>query len=189
MNKLFKSFVIVVTMLFLLSPICFGATPELKKQIKKENLALDENIVLRYGTATEKMYKITDNDGLLNELCNSIIEDKETPITDKISAEKEYLGYISYINPKAPDSLYYVSEMKIYKDKCKPYVTLYQLKTGKIIKSKVYKADEYAISPFKENSILNIWLDDKCKSKLVNGKWVKTNEKEKVMSHWEIVKN
>lgn len=160
-----------------------------KKQIKKENLALDENIVLRYGTATEKMYKITDNDGLLNELCNSIIEDKETPITDKISAEKEYLGYISYINPKAPDSLYYVSEMKIYKDKCKPYVTLYQLKTGKIIKSKVYKADEYAISPFKENSILNIWLDDKCKSKLVNGKWAKTNEKEKVMSHWEIVKN
>lgn len=159
-----------------------------KKQIKKENLALDENIVLRYGTATEKMYKITDNDGLLNELCNSI-EDKETPITDKISAEKQYLGYISYINPKAPDSLYYVSEMKIYKDKCKPYVTLYQLKTGKIIKSKVYKADEYAISPFKENSILNIWLDDKCKSKLVNGKWVKTNEKEKVMSHWEIVKN
>ncbi len=159
-----------------------------KKQIKKENLALDENIVLRYGTATEKMYKITDNDGLLNELCNSI-EDKETPITDKISAEKEYLGYISYTNPKAPDSLYYVSEMKIYKDKCKPYVTLYQLKTGKIIKSKVYKGDEYAISPFKENSILNIWLDEKCKSKLVNGKWVKTNEKEKVMSHWEIVKN
>lgn len=37
MNKLFKSFVIVVTMLFLLSPICFGATPELKKQIKKED--------------------------------------------------------------------------------------------------------------------------------------------------------
>lgn len=159
-----------------------------KKQIKKENLALDENIVLRYGTATEKMYKITDNDGLLNELYNSI-EDKETPITDKISAEKEYLGYISYTNPKAPDSLYYVSEMKIYKDKCKPYVTLYHLKTGKIIKSKVYKADEYATSPFKENSILNIWFDDKCKSRLVNGKWVKTNEKEKVMSHWEIVKN
>lgn len=159
-----------------------------KKQIKKENLTLDENIVLRYGTATEKMYKITDNDGLLNELCKPI-ENKEIPIADRISAEKEYLGYISYINPKAPDSLYYVSEMKIYKDKCKPYVTLYQLKTGKTVKSKVYKADEYAISPFKENSILNIWLDDKCKSKLVNGKWVKTNEKEKVMSHWEIVKN
>lgn len=159
-----------------------------KKQIKKENLTLEEDIVLRYGTATEKMYKITDNEGLLNELCKSI-EDKEISIADKISAEKEYLGYISYTNPKAPDSLYYVSEMKIYKDKCKPYVTLYQLKTGRTIKSKVYKADEYSISPFKENSILNIWFDDKCKSKFIDGKWIKTNEKEKVMSHWEIVKN
>lgn len=159
-----------------------------KKQIKKENLALDENVVLRYGIATEKMYKIIDNDGLLNELCD-FIEDKGIPITDKISAEKEYFGYISYINPEAPESLYYVSEMKIYKNKRKPYVTLYQLKTGKIIKSKVYKADEYSISPFKENSILNIWFDEKCKSKFIDGKWVKTNEKEKVMSHWEIVKN
>lgn len=159
-----------------------------KKQIKKENLTLEEDIVLRYGTVTEKMYKITDNDGLLNELCD-FIEDKEIPITDRISAEKEYLGYISYINPKAPESLCYVSEMKIYKNKRKPYVTLYQLKTGKTIKSKVYKADEYAISPFKENSILNIWFDDKCKNKLVNGKWVKTNEKEKVMIHWEVLKN
>ena len=159
-----------------------------KKQIKKENLDIDESLVLRYGTATEKMYKITDNEGLLNELCKSI-EDKEISIADKISAEKEYLGYISYTNPKAPDSLYYVSEMKIYKDKRKPYVTLYQLKTGRTIKSKVYKADEYSISPFKENSILNIWFDDKCKSKFIDGKWIKTNEKEKVMSHWEIVKN
>lgn len=158
-----------------------------KKQIKKENIPLCEDVVLRYGTATEKMYRITDNDGLLLELCKSI-PNKEISISDKICSEKEYLGYISYTNANAPDSLYYVSEMKIYKDKCKPYVTLYQLKTGEIIKSKVYKADEYAMCPFKENSVLNIWFDDKCKSKPINGKWVKTNEKEKVMSHWEIIK-
>lgn len=45
MNKLFKSSVIVVTMLFLLSPICFGTTPELKKQIKKESGSLFEKII------------------------------------------------------------------------------------------------------------------------------------------------
>ena len=45
MNKLFKSFVIVVTMLFLLSPICFGTTPELKKQLKKESGSLFEKII------------------------------------------------------------------------------------------------------------------------------------------------
>lgn len=45
MNKLFKSFVIILTMLFLLSPICFGATPELKKKIKKEDGSLFEKII------------------------------------------------------------------------------------------------------------------------------------------------
>ncbi len=45
MNKLFRSFVITLTMLFLLSPICFGATPELKKQIKKEDGSLFEKII------------------------------------------------------------------------------------------------------------------------------------------------
>lgn len=45
LNKLFKSFVIILTMLFLLSPICFGATPELKKQIKKEDGSLFEKII------------------------------------------------------------------------------------------------------------------------------------------------
>lgn len=45
MNKLFKSFVIILTMLFLLSPICFGATPELKKQIKKEDGSLFKKII------------------------------------------------------------------------------------------------------------------------------------------------
>ena len=45
MNKLFKSFVIVVTMLFLLSPVSFGATSELKKQIKKEDGSLFEKII------------------------------------------------------------------------------------------------------------------------------------------------
>lgn len=45
LNKLFKSFVIVVTMLFLLFPVSFGATPELKKQIKKEDGSLFEKII------------------------------------------------------------------------------------------------------------------------------------------------
>lgn len=45
MNKISKSFVIMITILFLLSPICFGATPEIKKQIKKEDGSLFEKII------------------------------------------------------------------------------------------------------------------------------------------------
>lgn len=159
-----------------------------KKQIKKENLDVDESLVLQYGTTTEKMYKITDNDGLLKELCKSI-QNKSILISERIIAEKEYLGYIEYKNLNFPDSLYFVSEIKIYKDKCKPYVTLYSIKTGETIKTKVISANEYSVCPFKENNILNVWFDEKYKSKLIDGKWTKTNEKEKVMSHWEIMKS
>ena len=159
-----------------------------KKQIKKENLDIDESLVLQYGTATEKMYKITDNNGLLKELCKSI-QNKNIPISERIIAEKEYLGYIEYKNLNFPDSLYFVFEIKTYKDKCKPYVTLYSIKTGETIKTKVISANEYSVCPFKENNILNVWFDDKYKSKLIDGKWTKTNEKEKVMSHWEIMKS
>lgn len=159
-----------------------------KKQFKKNKINLDENLIAKYSTTTEKMYKIIDNDGLVKELCNAV-NNKEIPLTDRLSAEKEYLGYIDYKNPKASEGLYYVTEMKVYKDKCKPYVTLYHLKTGTTLKTKVVSANEYANAPFKENSILNVWFDDKYKSKLVNGKWIRTDEKEKVMAHWEIIKN
>ena len=55
MNKLFRSFVITLTMLFLLSPICFGATPELKKQIKKSPQAIaDFKIMPTFATANQK---------------------------------------------------------------------------------------------------------------------------------------
>lgn len=159
-----------------------------KKQLKKNKINLDENLIAKYSTNTEKMYKIIDSDGLVKELCNAV-NNKEIPLTDRLSAEKEYLGYIDYKNLKAPEGLYYVTEMKVYKDKCKPYVTLYHLKTGVVLKTKVVSANEYANTPFKENSILNVWFDDKYKSQLVNGKWIRTDEKEKVMAHWEIMKN
>ena len=159
-----------------------------KKQLKKNKINLDENLIAKYSTTTEKMYKIIDSDGLVKELCNAV-NNKEIPLTDRLSAEKEYLGYIDYKNLKAPEGLYYVTEMKVYKDKCKPYVTLYHLKTGITLKTKVVSANEYANAPFKENSILNVWFDDKYKRQLVNGKWIKTDEKEKVMAHWEIMKN
>lgn len=159
-----------------------------KKQLKKNKINLDENLIAKYSTNTEKMYKIIDSDGLVKELCNAV-NNKEIPLTDRLSAEKEYLGYIDYKNLKAPEGLYYVTEMKVYKDKCKPYVTLYHLKTGMTLKTKVVSANEYANAPFKKNSILNVWFDDKYKSQLVNGKWIRTNEKEKVMTHWEIMKN
>ena len=45
MNKLFKSLVIVITILFLFSPISFGAEVDFKEQIKSEEGSLFEKII------------------------------------------------------------------------------------------------------------------------------------------------
>lgn len=49
---------------------------------------------------TEKILKISDIDGLINELCSNI-QDKEISIIDRISVRREYLGYINYTKFKS----------------------------------------------------------------------------------------
>ena len=45
MKKIVKSFVIVITVLFLLSPFCFAEDVDFKKQIKSEDGSLFEKII------------------------------------------------------------------------------------------------------------------------------------------------
>lgn len=44
-KKVFKSLLIVITILFLLCPMCFGADVKFKEQIKKEDGSLFEKII------------------------------------------------------------------------------------------------------------------------------------------------
>lgn len=146
-----------------------------------------ESFIKTYSKETDKQFREFDYDKALYVYWDNLMDIKIC-ISKIIQYQKEYLGYIDYRKSNAPDNLYYVSEMKVYRDKCKPYVLLYSIKTGEIIKTKVTSSNEYAVNPFKENNILNVWFRDKNKSKLINGKWTKTNEKEKVMTHWEVLK-
>lgn len=161
-----------------------------KKQIKKDNCNIDESILQKYCTKeTNKMYRFDDGVGadMLTEMTVAI-PNKSISVSELIAAQKEYLGYIEYVNPKLPKSWWYVTELKTYKNKFKPYVTLYNLHTGEILKTKVVNSNEYTSTPFTEGSILNVWFGEKAKCKLINSKWQKTNEKETVMNHWEMVK-
>ncbi len=160
-----------------------------RKQIKKADvikLNINENIFRKYvSNETEKLYKNIDIQGYINEIVKKI-SNKSLSIKKQIEVEKEYLGYISYINPKAPEGLYYVADFKTYKDKCKPYLELYHLKTGETIKTKVVSAKEFSGNPFKQGNVLNCWFKEKNKVKMVDGKWEKTDELEKVLYSWEV---
>ena len=141
-----------------------------KKQFKKEKIALDDETMSKFATSTDKMYKITDGEGLIKELCNRL-EDKSIPIKERLTAEAEYLGYIDYINPKATN-YGYVLQIDI---KYSPRIKIYRLDTGETVTYKLAKKD-YNNNPISNHDLLKFTFERRNKSRLVDGKWQKCLE-------------
>ena len=115
-----------------------------KKQLKKDKCDIPEEIVLKYATATTAMYKFTDLDGMLKELIADI-PDADVPVQCRLNAEREYLGYLSYIDTTRP----YDAVVMNINTKYKTFkVQLYQISTGKITTVKLRK------NSFEKNPIL-----------------------------------
>lgn len=141
-------------------------------------------IIKNNSKETATQFRNFDYNSALIEIWNKLNPKKS--LKKIIKYQLEYLGYIDYVNDNSPEGIYYVTEYKTYKDKCKPYVTLYHLKTGESIKTKVISAKEFSLHPFNQGDILNVWFKDQNKRKLVDGNWVKTDELEKVINTWEV---
>ena len=164
----------------------FGESKIIKKKKIEEN-HLDENIIRQYSEReTEKQYSRIDNMGLINALSQNI-EDKPLSIKEQIQFEQEYLESIVYANAKAPKGMYYVVECKFYNDKTKPYLRLYNLRTGEYLKTKITSGKLFIESPFKEGNVINvIKMDERKKRKKICGEWKITDEKEKVLAKWDV---
>lgn len=164
----------------------FGKSKVIKKNKLLEN-NIDEAIVRRYSEKeTEKQFREINNIGLIKELSN-FIEDKPLSIKEQIKFEQEYLEYIVYKNPKSPKNMFYVVETKFYKDKTKPYLTLYDLKNGEYLKTKITAGKKFVEKPFVEGNVIHVKdFREKNKIKKVNGAWIKTDELEKVVNEWDV---
>ena len=141
-----------------------------KKQFKKEKITLDDETMSKFATSTDKMYKITDSEGLIKELCNRL-EDKSIPIKERLTAEAEYLGYIDYINPKATNYGYVLD----IDTKYSPRIKIYRLDTGETVTYKLTKKD-YNNNPISNHDLLKFTFERRNKSRLVDGKWQKCLE-------------
>ena len=141
-----------------------------KKQFKKEKITLDDETMSKFATSTDKMYKITDSEGLIKELCNRV-EDKSIPIKERLTAEAEYLGYIDYINPKAINYGYVLD----IDTKYSPRIKIYRLDTGETATYKLAKKD-YNNNPISNHDLLKFTFERRNKSRLVDGKWQKCLE-------------
>ena len=99
----------------------------------------------------------------------------------------EYLGSPVTTIKNLSENFMEVIEFKTYKDKHRPYITLYILKTGEKIKTKITDSKLFSSNPFKLYDILKTAkLSNKKKIKNVNGKWIKTDEDEKALTSWEV---
>lgn len=161
-----------------------------RKQIKKSDYkALNINMDLFdgcYETETPKMYKGLHMDIYIKRVSDAI-ENTSLSIKEQIKYEQEYLEYIIYTNPKAPKNMFYVVECKFYKDKTKPYLVLYNLRTGDTLKTKITSEKKFVEKPFLQGNVLNVLeFKEKNKMKMIAGTWTKTSEKEKIVTEWDV---
>ena len=165
------------------------ATAKIIAKNKMESLGVGEYLMSKYAAKeTKSQYRELDNEGLIKELCSKV-ENKPLSITEQIKFEVEYLGYPVYTNSNMADYYYIVTEFSQYSDASRPYFTLYNLKTGDSIKTKIRQSKIYKESPFGLYSVLDIrGFTYKNKTKLVNGEWQKVDELEAIVETYEVVK-
>lgn len=161
-----------------------------RKQIKIadiEQLGIDENLLKKYSqTKTPKLYKDLDMDGYISEIIPTI-PNKPLSIKNQLKAECEYLGSPISTWKGVSDDYYVITEFKTYKDKTKPYVTLYQVNSGELVKTKVKDGRFYLLAPFGLYDLIKVVrFSTQKKTKCIGGKWQKTDEDEQILSEWEV---
>lgn len=157
-----------------------------KKQISKDKTSLPEETVLKYATATSKLYKVFNMNGLLSEMC-STIEDKSISLSEIIAAEIEYLGYIQTTIPSLNDNYYAIVDIN---DKyANRVVKLYRLNNGDMITVKI-KGKVFVDNPVKKNDIIKtLDISEEPKwGKTPEGEWYRKEETELILKKWANVR-
>ena len=157
-----------------------------KKILKKDKLSLPLELVQKYAISeTEKQYRFDPEtmEALLNEVIDDI-PDEELPLCERLDAEREYLGYISYIDPKLENTGLVLSVDTKYS----PKITVYMLSTGETITYKLQKV-LYQKKPFDSGTFIKFYAEERQKSRKVDGQWVKLDDTEMWITNYLIKEN
>lgn len=165
---------------------CFGPTLTLlnivelfnkyygRKQINKDENDIPLEVLSKYSTETKSMFKISDNDALVRELC-SMIPKKELPLEVRLKAQYNTYGYISYTDPSRPNTAVI---MEIDTRYSTFRAQLYRLYDGQTITVKV-KKKTYEQMPIAVGMVINYRTDKQPAWKMdENGKWQKDYSRE-----------
>ena len=153
-----------------------------KKMINKEKTVYPHDILRKYSKETDARFNVYDMDGFCSEIL-ATFEDKDLPITERLKAQSEYLGYIEYTNPKAKNYGFVLDIDTRYS----PKISLYLLDSGDTIAVKMSKK-EYESSGLCKHQVIKFVTEDKPKKKLVDGHWTESEETEKWFKAYKIYK-
>jgi hypothetical protein len=100
----------------------------------------------------------------------------------------EFLEYVVYKNEKISEHYYFVMDFKTYKNKSTPYLTLYRVKDGEQVKTKITKGSMFEEEPFALYSVLgNVEFRESNKRKFIDGKFVETDETELIINRYDVL--
>lgn len=157
---------------------------------KLDQLDISEFLVKKYSNKeTKTQYRELDNAGLIKEVC-STIDDDSMDIVEQVKAESEYLGSVSYTNPKMKDYYWIVVVFDDSRNSTRPYVTIRRICNGEEIQTRIKKSSVFREHPFGLYSIIRmdtVTYEYK-KKKTEDGKWVDSDVLEPILCGYDVVK-
>jgi len=177
---------------YLLEIIDIFDTFFLRKQIKKsdlEKLGISKYLMTKFARKeTTALYKDIDTVSIIRYLVSKL-DNKPMSVIENVKFDLEYLEFTSYVNSNVSDKFYIVIDFVTYKNKCKPYLKLRQIKTGKEISTKIKNEQLFVESPFAKFDIIKVEeFKKQYKTRNVGGEWKKTNELEDILTKWVVIK-
>ena len=139
-----------------------------KKIIQKTKCNLPIEFIEKHmNTETKAQYRFTTEgmNALLAELCEQI-PDTDIPLSTRLQAELEYLGYVSYCDPSRPNT----AVVQDINTKYTPKLTLYRLDIGSTMVVKLKKRS-YEQNPLPTGAVINFRTETKPGWKKVDDKW------------------
>ena len=157
---------------------------------KMEQLGISDYLMVKYAEKeTKSQWRGIDNNGLINELCGRL-KDESLNVVDQVKADMEFLSYTDYVNVDMSDDYYIVTDYTTYKDSAKPSLVLRRIHNGEEVRCRIKQAAIFKAQPFGQFAVLRVpYITYAFRKKLIDGKWVDTDEREAILEEYEVIKN
>lgn len=161
----------------------FGTRKTLKESDVSALPAPVQEIIAKYTVKPKTQYKITDNDGMLRELAE-LVGDRPITMMMRLEWEKEFLGYCASTDPSQQGS-WLVLDIDT---KYSPKLSICAIWSGEQRIVKVSKRD-FQSNPLTKGDTIRLTIEQRPKTKLVDGQWVKDESiKEDWLKYYSVVK-